>query len=199
MSLSGSRPLAMQRLPVEAPVQVGRAEALAGARYWRPPDMRLRPRRGDSYVVVDDLVMEEEHRVVALAVTPWPTVDERGRLTFAGRGSRRLFVDPVAFQASIDKARANDRRLVSDVQTRPLRIGGAFLVRGLRRGKKPTWTALEDATAPARDQAKVALFAAVALPMPPQEIERLRLTKETAAARAATRRPPGPTAARPSV
>jgi hypothetical protein len=198
MAMSERHSLALQRLPVEPEAPAGaipKSPSLARPGYWEPPGMRLTPRRGDVYVVVDDLVQEEEHRVAILAIRLWPTVDDLGRLTFLETASRRMSVDPDYLQERINAARSKDRRLTPEVRTRPLRIGDAFLARGLGGRSRPSWAALEDVTPSARDQAKVALFAAVALPVTRSEVDRLRLTDvpETAS------RTTSPTAARPSI
>jgi hypothetical protein len=198
--VEGSEPrsLSLQLLPVEpesAPAARAETAPAVRPRYWRPPGMRLRPRGGDSYVVLDDLVIEEGDQVAILAVRPWPTVDDLGRLRFEGPGSRRLSVAPGYLQERVDAARSNDRALAPEVRTRSLRIGDTFLARALRGRSRPSWAALEDVTRPARDQAKVALFAAVALPVTQAEAETLHLTGgEEKAPRSA-----GPTAARPSI
>lgn len=134
---------------------------------WRPgakPDMAngikkrliadgpiaVKPRNGDKYVVVD----ERLYGKVTLAVADWPGSDRGGRLRFGP--SSAMTVDEKALHRAI----AKHRETQGDVD-RPLRIGDCFLVRGMK-GAPGRWTLIVDVSADAREQAKIALFAAAA-------------------------------------
>lgn len=114
----------------------------------------------DWYVVIDDLA---DGRVVFDAAR-WPRLDLAGRLSFDERRETRA-ADLEPAQHTIDAAR---RAL--EQQARPLRIGDAFLVRGPALPEHVLdWRLAADVTRPARDAAKLALFAAVAPSLRPEE------------------------------
>lgn len=117
-----------------------------------------------SYVAVDELI----DTTATLRVTPWPVIDERGRLRFPNRAA--------GFTVSADtealRRQADAQREVS----RPVRVGDAFLlvaeIEEARRGKAQGLAAwkLVDVSAPARDAAKAQHFASVAPVLDEEEI-----------------------------
>lgn len=118
------------------------------------------PAAQDWYVVIDDLA---DGRVVFDAAG-WPRLDLAGRLSFDERRETRA-ADLEPAQHTIDAAR---RAL--DQLARALRIGDAFLVRGPELPAHVTdWVVAADVTRAARDAAKLALFAAVAPSIRPEE------------------------------
>jgi hypothetical protein len=127
-------------------------------RLWRPAG--IRPRRGDSYVAIDELF----DGVVTLAVANWPRVDRGGRLRF--EESERVAVDGDQLQAAVSRRR---RAQGEDAWDRPLRIGDVFLVRGRRTANPESWREIIDVSTAARDAAKVAANAAVAPAYEPDE------------------------------
>jgi len=104
-------------------------------------------------------VDERSDRVVTLAIAPWPRLDRKGRLVFSGPSPEgdRLFVSQRTFERAVGEARRRHGQL-----RRELRIGDAFLVRGLSGPKPEQWSDIWDVTAPAREAAKIAFYAAVA-------------------------------------
>lgn len=112
--------------------------------------------RGDRYVVVDDVA---DGRVV-FEVSRWPRLDADGRLFFDGEP--REIVDSAAdAQTMIDAART-EAGITGP--TRPLRVGDAFLMRGLtsRARTLRRVSFVVDVSAAAREAAKAALYAAAA-------------------------------------
>ncbi len=132
--------------------------------------VRLRPRRGDRYVVVDEIV----EGLVRLVVEDWPSTDQGDRLHFAAPGEIVPRGYPLArLQATIDKHRRNHGQL-----RRELRVGDVFLARGFGPDP-PKWGDLWDVTQPARARARLAHLRTVA----PAPVRRARPPKAPAAGR----------------
>jgi hypothetical protein len=134
-------------------------------RLWLADDSRIRPRASDSYVVVD----EREEGIVVLVVAAWPRLDDLGRLDFRGR-RRSVTVSEEAVNAVV-KRRAKRPEGVD----REIRISDAFCVRGRVTRDTSTWGRIVDVTGEARDQARIAFYAAVAPRATPKEAKALRL------------------------
>ncbi len=107
--------------------------------FWRPqvpsavdydPVVDLDPREGDKYWVVDDIDMGMAH----IAASPWPSIDESGRLEFRTVGSDE---DEEAFDESFRVPMPELQDFVSGQRaergqlapSRPLRIGDVFWCR----------------------------------------------------------------------
>jgi hypothetical protein len=161
--------------------------------WWQPKLVKkwlgADPRWGSlSYVVVDELergVSGLEQGIAGLVVSPWPRVDERGRLHFGDEeDSRHVTVREKDFLELLAEKRKPivrkqlDAKEEHELRTRDLAIGDVFAarVRG-RRGHRPgddaypdepvdprKWLRDEvlDITAGARDVAKLQTAAAVA-------------------------------------
>jgi hypothetical protein len=134
-------------------------------RLWLADDARVRPRASDSYVVVD----ERDEGVIVLVVAAWPQLDDLGRLDFRGR-RRSVTVTEEALNAVV-KRRAKRPEGVD----RSVRISDAFSVRGRVTGDPATWGRIVDVTGEAREQARIAYYAAVAPRATPKEAKALRL------------------------
>jgi hypothetical protein len=126
---------------------------------WEPEILRtdekvieFAPEPEDMYVVLDELISDQ----VRLAVSPWPDVDEAGRLRFSGSGS-----EPVGFGRDELQTELDLRRESEGQQPRPLRIGDVLMVRGFGE-KTEGWDRVLDVTAPARKAASRAGLRAVA-------------------------------------
>ena len=130
------------------------------ARPWVPPSLqtlsdRVRTEEHAKYVVVDDL----DDDLAVLVVAPWPTQDAYGRLTFGDR-RHTASVPATDFHGRVAAAR---RKSGQDAADRPLRIGDAFFaVVTSDTGSVDSFQQLRDVTREAREQAKLAHFAAVA-------------------------------------
>lgn len=165
------------------------------AELWRPEALaRSRRRRGYLYLVVDDILEES----VSLVLSEWPVVDGKGRLRFPERpftlGANRQSLEE--YLARHRRPRAN--------RDRPLRIGDVFAVRARRGALERFSDELEeerrldpflppeawieprifDITADARDEAKVAFYAAVTPTMGEAEAEALRSAQDESGLRA---------------
>lgn len=133
-----------------------------GTRIWVPASLR---RRSDlaslAYVVIDEL----ESNMVGLTVSPWPTMDSKGRLHYDLERSRAIGARSQALRAFLTKHRT-PRKIAS----RPLRMGDTFAFRikgSLADGElmEPgSWMIppITDISAEAREAAKLAYFSAVA-------------------------------------
>lgn len=161
------------------------------------PPHGFAPERSDAYVVVDD---RSDNRIV-LSCAPWPHLDAVGRLFFPDPSSEfieRFALSEERFQRILNEHR---RRVEAEVEAeavieRPLRIGDAFLVRGLTDDRPEEWEQIVDVTAQARTAAKIALYGAVAPRLSEERAEELGLTTvvpETPAP------PTGPAGAAPAV
>jgi hypothetical protein len=133
-------------------------------RAWQPPAMPVAPDFAldgtERYVAVDRI----DEGLAILSIAPWPMVDpETGRLTFGPADDRETRA--VAVEQLRRRARAG--RAAAGLPDRPIRVGDAFLVRGLR-GLPSRWDLVVDITRSARLAAKAALLSTVA-PAPPVE------------------------------
>jgi hypothetical protein len=127
---------------------------------WLPPGLANRGKVTDlSYIVIDEL----ESGLCGLTITPWPTVDEYGRLRFDLTNATDVGT-PVALLSAHLSAHRVPKRLAH----RPPRMGDVFATTvreppGNSIIDPASWMGEEviDLTADARDLAKVAFFAAV--------------------------------------
>jgi hypothetical protein len=176
------------------PQEVG-ARAPEELDWWRPAQLEKRvgkkaPWGSFRYVVVDEL----EQDLAVLVVSPWPRVDERGRLHFADEDADdrgHVTVGEDAFLAVL----ANNREPIveddiadaktEELRKRPLAIGDVFGARVGRRFRRGTVEPAEwigdqevlDITAITRTVAKGQTAAALAGVLdeeyaPPEEDER---------------------------
>ena len=138
-------------------------------RPWRPegvtaPDAVL---AALAYVVVEELLEDR----VALTVTRWPTLDERGRLVFSG-AARPVVVRREALEAVLRERRRLGRRegltpaQVEAAENRPVAVGDVLAAgsdprRPPRRPEALLAPPVIDVTPQAREEAQVALSAAV--------------------------------------
>jgi hypothetical protein len=105
-----------------------------------------------SYITIDEI----SEGIVTLLVSPWPEIDEHGRLRFAGSEPRSVDVD----QGELTRHLAT--RHPVHLRRRVLREGDAFAApltrRPGRRQKVSAWLGqpVFDITADARDAAKAA-------------------------------------------
>ena len=112
-----------------------------------------------SYITIDEI----SQGIVTLLVSPWPAVDERGRLRFGSSQPVAVDVDEAALAAYLR------RRHPEHLRDRPLREGDAFAARTSvpPRPRRPrelsAWLRrpVFDITADARDAAKAATIGAV--------------------------------------
>lgn len=125
-----------------------------------------------SYIVVDEL----EHDLAGLVVSPWPRVDERGRLHFGEEdASEHVTVDEGSFRALLKDRREPivrfelDEEKRGELQGRELAIGDVFAARIAKRfGRSPVDPAkwirgrVLDITAVTRSVAKGQTAAALA-------------------------------------
>jgi hypothetical protein len=93
-----------------------------------------------SYIVVDELAQG----VTGLVVSPWPRVDERGRLHFGEEdNSEHVTVDETAFAALLARRRDPivkdelDSGARDELRERKLAIGDVFAARVARRFARP--------------------------------------------------------------
>jgi hypothetical protein len=139
-----------------------------------PEDSDRRPvhvREGDRYLSVDDVA----DGLVVMEVSSWPLLDREGRLWWED--------DPYEFvtslprmQAVVDGARRAAGIIAPD---RPIRVGDAFLARGLtRRHRYLTRVQLVDVSAAAREAAKMALYGAVASTLDRDQAWRMTVTQQ---------------------
>jgi hypothetical protein len=134
---------------------------------WSPElPADVTPSTADLYLAIDERV----EGTMRLAVAAWPRLDRAGRLDFP-RDYQPVFVTETALQTAVDAQRA---RLGQEASDRPVRIGDVFLVRSDgRRGRLPrnpaSWPLIVDVSAAAREQAKIALYSAVAPFVEPDE------------------------------
>lgn len=126
-----------------------------------------------SYIVVDEIVGED----VDLSVSSWPMVDVRGRLLMPTK-------DPLAVHAEVEALAAYVNRPDVRAGRRPIdiRMGTAMAAEvrtramGAARPRLDRWLVppVHDITAPARDKAKAAFYAAVAPALDPKEVKAIR-------------------------
>jgi hypothetical protein len=161
-------------------------------RSWKPPsldgyEVDLERR---SYLVVDEIVDGS----VGLVLSPWPEVDDRGRLRFGGAAAM-LGAPHSALQSFL-----HEHRLPAELARRPLRIGDAFAVRVIRdalgdvgeelaaqRRLEPllepsSWIEppVYDVSVDAREAAKTAFYAAVTPVLTPSEAAGLAVITDQA-------------------
>lgn len=124
-------------------------------------------RRPLSYMVVDEI----ESGLVGLSVSPWPTVDDVGRLRFGAGRSRSVG----AWRDELERFLRKNRRPRAG-SSRPVRIGDVFAVVtkepipvGQLAGPSD-WIEppLYDISPDARDAAKASFYAAVAPTLNPK-------------------------------
>ncbi len=164
---------------VEQRVATTESEATPSDELWKPEDLPagIEVQPSDAYVVVDELIDD----VLVLASSPWPVLDQVGRLAPPSQGATATSTSayPVAvLQNTINEHR---RRLsdpadpdISEVSDRPLRIGDVFSIRGFAAGDPTAWEVVVDVTAQARTAAKIALYGAVAPITSKEEAEEQR-------------------------
>ena len=145
------------------------ARSLEELDWWRPTQLEERVGKKAAwgsyrYIVVDEL----EQGLAELVVSPWPRVDERGRLHFGEEDdSTHVTVSEDAFVALLERRREPVMRLDLDAErerklrTRKLEISDVFAARVPRRFVRPApdpsrWIRGEvyDITAVARTVAK---------------------------------------------
>src|SRR5215204_848289 len=106
---------------------------------------------GLSYIVVEEI----EGGMVGLAVSDWPTTDDKGRLRF----------DSEPVQAAVELVELERFLDLHRQPSRPLRVGDVFAARtGPPTTHPEGWIEppVHDVTVDAREAAKVAFYAAVA-------------------------------------
>jgi hypothetical protein len=146
-----------------------------GKRPWRPAGAGL-PREGIeklSYIVVDEIVGDDAD----VSISPWPLVDDRGRLLLPAEQPLGVHAVVETLRAYVNRAdvragrRSIDIRmgtaLAAVVRTKPLAAGETRLEKWL---VPPVY----DITAPARDKAKASFYAAVAPALHPKEVKAIR-------------------------
>lgn len=144
-------------------------------RPWRPAGAGL-PEEGLeklSYIVVDETVGEDAD----VSVSPWPMVDDRGRLLLPAE-------QPLGVHADVETLRAYVNRPDVRAGRRPIdiRMGTALaasvrttrLAGGETRFEKWLVPPVYDITAPARDKAKASFYAAVAPTLDRKEVKAIR-------------------------
>jgi hypothetical protein len=133
---------------------------------------RVEIQADDRYVSVDDVA----GGIVVLDVSAWPLLDREGRL-YWDTDPFELVMSHVDAQAIVDAARRDARITAPD---RPIRVGDAFLVRGLT-DEHPSLAQASlvlDITAAAREAAKAALYGAVASTLDRAEAQRMKVTEQ---------------------
>ena len=146
---------------------------------WVPEDLTLTEAELArlSYIVIDEIVGE----AVDVSVSPWPDLDERGRLRFrADKPPRTVRASAPALEKYLSRIELRPAKLA-----RPLGMGDTFAARVRERKldaldrKGPSaapvtpgaWLIppIHDITEQARDKAKEAFYAAVTPTLRPQE------------------------------
>jgi hypothetical protein len=138
----------------------------AGRRvFWRPRVDRngkrgvaTRMGRGFWYAVVDDIAED----TAVLQIAGWPHLDRHGHLRFDTIYEQPYALD--ALQSTVDRERARNGQPAAD---RPLRTGDGFSIQSAARpAEELVGSGFEggilDITAAAREQAKIAMYGAVA-------------------------------------
>ena len=146
-----------------------------GERPWRPAGAGL-PGEGLeklSYIVVDEIVGGDAD----VSVSPWPLVDDRGRLLLPAE-------QPLGVGAAVETLRTYVNRPDVRAGRRPIdiRMGTALaavvrttrLAAGETRLEKWLVPPVYDITAPARDKAKASFYAAVAPALDRKEVKAIR-------------------------
>jgi hypothetical protein len=161
---------------------VPRAPEPVGVGPWAPPDNLLPEAELEhvSYIVIDEIVGD----AVDVSISPWPEVDERGRLRFAeDEPPRTVRASAAALEKYLSRV---DFR--SPEWPRSIRMGDVFAARirtrrlGERKGDQAatapepsTWMVppVYDISRQARDKAKEAFYAAVSPTLAPKEARAL--------------------------
>jgi hypothetical protein len=144
-------------------------------RPWQPAGAGL-PRDGLeklAYIVVDEIVGED----VDLSVSSWPMVDDRGRLLLPAQDPRAVHTEVEELAAYVNRPDVRAGRGVTEI-----RMGTALAAEVRPAGMRGARPRLEkwlvppvyDITAPARDKAKAAFYAAVAPALKHTEVEEIR-------------------------
>jgi len=180
--------------PADTPATVTTAAPApegAPAPLWQP--FKDRAIAADAqYVVVDELGDD----VAVLVLCSWPTLDEFGRLRFAGeRLTYWIVAERLQQMVDFDRAQAN-----ADAPDRPLRVGDVFAAQPRVSPTEPVDVAelvshslgrdamasttrrieLLDVSAAARNAAKTALYGAAAPAVSETYAERVRLRPDPA-------------------
>jgi hypothetical protein len=143
-------------------------------------------------VVVDEI----ESDFVGLSISPWPTLDEWGRLRFGLERARSIGTGRTELQRFLGR-----HRLPQKTADRPIRIGDVFAislkepVRVNRIAEPAAWIRppVYDISADARDAAKASFYSAVAPTLDPKaraDARILALAADRKAPRASGRRRP---------
>jgi hypothetical protein len=152
-----------------------RAPPPVADRPWRPAGAGL-PREGLeklAYIVVDEIVGEDAD----LSISNWPMVDDRGRLLLPAQDPLGVHAEVEALTAYVNRPDVRAGRRVIDIrmgtalaaEVRTTGIGG-----GKARLEKWLVPPVYDVTAPARDKAKAAFYAAVAPALDRKEVKAIR-------------------------
>jgi hypothetical protein len=133
--------------------------------------MKVKVAPDDRYACVDDVA----DGAVVFVVSDWPCLDREGRLYWETDPVEVVGADGEV-QAIVDAARADAGITAPD---RPIRVGDAFLVRGLpdKRSALDQASLVLDVSAAARDAAKAALYGAVASTLGREDAERMAVTQ----------------------
>ena len=152
-----------------------RAPPPVADRPWQPAGVRLLQDGLEklSYIVVDEIVGED----VDLSVSSWPMVDVRGRLLMPTKDPLAVHADVQALTAYVNRPDVRAGRRPIDI-----RMGTAMAAEvrtramGAARPRLDKWLVppVHDITAPARDKAKAAFYAAVAPALDPKEVKAIR-------------------------
>jgi hypothetical protein len=125
----------------------------------------------DCYASVDDVA----DGMVVFSVSNWPRLDREGRL-YWDINPFELVVPEQEVQAIVDAGRAEAGITAPD---RPIRVGDAFLLRGLPDEQASLGRAslVLDISAAARDAARAALYGAVASTLRLEDAEKMAVTQ----------------------
>ena len=154
-------------------------DAPDGRRRWTVPGLDV-PEERMTYVVVDEILGTS----VGLTLSPWPELDDQGRLRVSAGEARTLGAD----RAALEQFLAEHRR-PPELAARPLRVGDVFAVQTIEPAlaqvedelAAPTmmeprlapeeWIRppVYDVTPDARDAAKASFYAAVTPILEPAE------------------------------
>lgn len=171
---------------VETWLPAGAAPLPLEGRPWRPEAIPGLSTRRMRYVVVDEIFAD----LAELSISEWPVIDASGRLRFMGEGTVHVEVDAERMRLLLRR-----HRMPRKGASRELRVGDTFgveveptrletFVSQLAEGPPATaserktldpatWDWMRppvfDVTADAREGAKLAYYAAVTSPLPPQE------------------------------
>jgi hypothetical protein len=126
---------------------------------------------GDCYASVDDV----EDGLVVFSVSDWPRLDREGRL-YWDTNPFELVVPEQEVQAIVDAGRAEAGITAPD---RPIRVGDAFLLRGLlaERAALKRASLVLDISAASRDAARAALYGAVASTLHTDDAKKMAVTQ----------------------